>query len=72
MIDTEQLEKCEPVYEVMPGWTENTARVTNFEQLPKNAVSYIKKIEELTGVPVHIISTGPERNETIMLQNPFN
>lgn len=72
LIDTEQLEKCEPVYEVMPGWTENTARVTNFEQLPKNAVSYIKKIEELTGVPVHIISTGPERNETIMLQNPFN
>ncbi len=71
-VDTEQLEECEPVYESMPGWVENTAKATNFEQLPRNAVNYIKKIEELTGVPVHIISTGPDRNETIMLKNPFN
>lgn len=68
LLDCDQLGECEPVYETLPGWSDNTAKATSFEQLPQNAVNYVRKIEELTSVPVHIISTGPERNETIMLE----
>jgi adenylosuccinate synthase len=71
LLDSDELAKCEPVYETMPGWSENTDKVTSFKQLPINAINYIKKLEELSGVPVHIISTGPDRTETIMLQDPF-
>jgi len=71
-LDTDQLTNCEPVYETLPGWSENTAKVKKFEQLPNNAVNYIKKLEELSGVPVHIISTGPDRDETVIIQNPFD
>lgn len=60
-----------PVYEEMPGWSEVTVGATSKEQLPANAIAYIKRIEEITGVPVDIISTGPDRNETIILVNPF-
>lgn len=71
LLDSNDLADCEPVYETMPGWTENTAKVTDFNQLPANAVNYIKRLEELSGLPIDIISTGPERDETVMLQNPF-
>ena len=62
---------CEPVYEEIPGWTETTAGLTRYEQLPKAAQHYLKRIEEICGVPVDIISTGPERTETIVLRHPF-
>ena len=55
----------------LPGWTESTVGATSSVNLPANAIAYIKRIEELTGVPVDIISTGPDRNETIILVNPF-
>ena len=55
----------------MPGWTENTAGVTDYNALPDNAKAYIKRLEELVGVNVTIISTGPERDETIVLEHPF-
>lgn len=71
LLDTDQLAECVPVYETMPGWTENTAKVTSFDELPGNAVNYIKKLEALSGIPVHIISTGPERDETVVIRNPF-
>lgn len=71
LLDSDLLAECEPVYEVMPGWSDNTAKITDYQALPKNAVNYIKKIEELSGLPVHIISTGPQRNETIVLRHPF-
>jgi len=64
-------EEITPVYETMPGWSEKTFGATSVEQLPANAIAYIKRIEEITGVPVDIISTGPDRNETIVLVNPF-
>ncbi|NQY65814.1 MAG: adenylosuccinate synthetase, partial [Alteromonadaceae bacterium] len=67
----EGYEKIVPVYEEMPGWTEKTVGATSRTDLPANALAYIKRIEELTGVPVDIISTGPDRNETIILVNPF-
>lgn len=63
------LSQCEPVYEAMPGWDESTEKATDFEQLPQNAKNYIKKLEEYSGVPVHIISTGPDRHDSIILQD---
>jgi adenylosuccinate synthase len=60
-----------PVYEEMPGWSENSYGVTEYEDLPQAAKNYIKRLEELTGVPIDIISTGPERKETIILRHPF-
>ncbi|WP_426359556.1 adenylosuccinate synthase [Pseudocolwellia sp. HL-MZ19] len=68
----EGYEEITPVYETLPGWSEKTAGVTKRENLPANAIAYIKRIEEVTGVPVDIISTGPDRNETIILVNPFD
>ena len=68
----EGYEEITPVYEEMPGWSEKTFGATSVDQLPANAIAYIKRIEEITGVPVDIISTGPDRNETIVLVNPFN
>ncbi len=61
----------EPVYEEMPGWKESTFGVTSLEQLPQNALNYIKKLEEVAGVPIDVISTGPDRNQTIVLRHPF-
>ena len=61
-----------PVYEEMPGWSENTYGVTTYEGLPQAAKNYIKRLEELTGVPVDIISTGPDRADTMVLRNPYS
>ena len=55
----------------MPGWSDNTFGVTRVEDLPKAAIDYIKRVEEITGVPVDIISTGPDRVETMIVRNPF-
>ncbi len=63
---------CEPVYEEMPGWKTSTMGVKDYAGLPDNAHAYLKRIEALTGAPVDIISTGPERSETIVLKHPFS
>ena len=68
----EALASCDPVYEELPGWSGSTAGITSFEQLPEAARSYLKRIEELAGVPVDIISTGPDRDETIILRHPYS
>ncbi|MDO5073736.1 MULTISPECIES: adenylosuccinate synthase [Neisseria] len=62
---------CTPIYETMPGWTESTFGVKEFDKLPANAKAYLKRIEEVCGAPVAIVSTGPDREETIVLQHPF-
>ena len=62
------LERCEPVYEELPGWDEPTASATDMSQLPQQAVNYVKRVEELVGCPIHLISTGPRRWETIPIQ----
>ncbi|WP_286271120.1 adenylosuccinate synthase [Thalassotalea hakodatensis] len=67
----EGYEKVTPIYEEMPGWDDSTVGVTSYDALPANAKAYIKRIEEITGVPVDIISTGPDRVETIIKVNPF-
>ena len=61
-----------PVYEDMPGWSETTFGVTDYEKLPQAAKNYIARLEALTGVPVDIISTGPDRNETIVMRHPYD
>ena len=64
-------EGLEPVYETMPGWKESTFGLKKFEDLPENAKNYIKRLEEISGVRVDVISTGPDREETIVLRHPF-
>lgn len=65
-------EGIEPIYEVMPGWKETTFGVKEHSRLPQAALNYIKRVEEVTGVPVDIISTGPDREETMILRDPFD
>ena len=67
----ESFEEATPIYETMPGWSETTFGAKSLEALPQAALDYIKRIEELTGVPVDIISTGPDRNETIIKVHPY-
>lgn len=61
-----QLEKCQPVYEELPGWKEDITNVTSFEELPQNAQTYLKRIEQLTKTKVAIFSVGPDREQTII------
>jgi adenylosuccinate synthase len=63
--------ECEPIYEEHPGWQASTVGITGFAELPANAQNYLQRIEELAGVPVDIISTGPDREQTIVKQHPF-
>ena len=64
--------ECKPVYEDMPGWSESTIGLTKFDDLPKNALDYLARIEELAGIPIDIISTGPDREQTIIKRHPFD
>ncbi len=61
----------EPVYETMPGWMQSTFGITSYDALPENAKKYIKRIEEVSGVRIDVISTGPDRDQTIILHHPF-
>ena len=70
-LGADQVDSCKPLLIEMPGWKESTFGVNDWDSLPENARNYLLKLEELCSVPLHIISTGPERNETIMLQHPF-
>ena len=71
-LSAEDYVRCQPVLETMPGWKESTFGVTRLESLPANAWAYIRRIEELLQVPVSILSTGPDRHQTIVLQHPFD
>lgn len=70
--DIEAFENLTPVYEEMPGWKESTADVTDYNALPQAAKNYIKRLETLLEVPVHMISTGAERSSTMILKHPFH
>ena len=67
----EQASHCVPVYETLPGWSESTVGAKTLDALPVNARNYIKRIEALVGVPIDMVSTGPDREETIVLRHPF-
>ena len=66
------LAESEPVYETLPGWTESTVGITDYNKLPTAAKNYITRLQELVGVPIDIISTGPDRDETIVLRDPYH
>jgi adenylosuccinate synthase len=71
-VGSESIADCEPIYEDHPGWKDSTVGVKTFEGLPANAQSYLRRMEELCGVPADIISTGPDREETIVRRHPFD
>jgi adenylosuccinate synthase len=70
-IDAVDYENLRPVYETLPGWSDSTVGLKSLDALPANARTYISRLEELIGAPVDIISTGPDREETILLRHPF-
>ena len=70
-VGADALEGCEPVYEDMPGWSGSTVGVKQYEALPMEARNYLKRIAEICEVPVDMVSTGPDRDETIVLRHPF-
>lgn len=70
-LGAEDLAACQPVYEEMPGWRSSTGGIRRYQDLPDAARSYLQRIEELAGVPIDIISTGPDRVDTIVLREPF-
>ncbi len=72
LMDSENFQNLEPIYEELPGWSESTSGAKTLEELPANARAYIKYIEDAIEVPVDIISTGPDREETIILRHPFD
>lgn len=67
----ERFAECRPVYESMPGWSEDTKGMTRMDDLPSAARAYLERLETLIERPVHIVSTGPDRQETIVIENPF-
>ncbi|CAH0991655.1 Adenylosuccinate synthetase [Sinobacterium norvegicum] len=70
--DAEAYAALTPVYEEMPGWSESTFGAKTIDQLPANAVAYVKRLEVLVGAPIDIVSTGPDRVETIVLRDPYD
>jgi len=70
-VGAEALAICEPIYEEHPGWKESTVGVKSFDALPANAQRYLERLEALAGAPIAIISTGADREETIVLRHPF-
>lgn len=67
-----KLYQCAPVYEELPGWSESTQGITGFDQLPDAAKAYLARISEVTGVPINLISTGPDRGDEICLKPLFD
>ena len=67
----ETVARCEPIYEDFAGWTDSTVGITDWNKLPKTAQDYLKRVQEICGRPIAMVSTGPERDETILLQHPF-
>ncbi len=70
-LDADEIAACKPVYETLPGWSETTAGLTNWEQLPLNARRYLERMQALIGAPIDMVSTGPDRVHTILLRHPF-
>ena len=70
-LDADEIAACRPVYETLPGWSDSTAGLTNWEQLPANARRYLERVQQLIGAPIDMVSTGPDRVHTILLRHPF-
>jgi adenylosuccinate synthase len=70
-LDADEIADCVPTYETLPGWSDTTAGLTNWEQLPINAKRYLERMQALIGAPIDMVSTGPDRVHTILLRHPF-
>ena len=70
-IGADEIERCVPIYETLEGWSDSTVGVTDFDKLPTQARLYLQRIEQVTGVPIHVVSTSPDRDHTILRQHPF-
>lgn len=70
-VGADALDKCEPVYETMPGWQEKTQGIKELSELPQAAQDYVARLAELVEVPIDIVSTGPDRAETIVIKDPY-
>jgi adenylosuccinate synthase len=70
-LGADDIARCVPVYETIEGWTDSTVGVTQYDKLPVNARLYLQRIEQVTGVPIHVISTSPDRDHTIMMRHPY-
>jgi adenylosuccinate synthase len=71
-VGAEAYSDCEPIYIEMPGWQQSTVGITGYDALPQNALAYLKRIEEIAETPIDIVSTGPDRAQTIVLRHPFD
>lgn len=67
----EAVAKCKPIYEDFPGWKESTFGCTKWEDLPENARKYLTRLSEVAGAPIALVSTGPDREQTILMHSPF-
>ena len=70
-IGADDIERCKPIYETLPGWSDSTVGVTQYDKLPVAARLYLQRIEQVTGVPIHMVSTSPDRDHTIMMRHPY-
>lgn len=70
-VGAEMLAECKPIYEDFPGWKEPTFGITKWDDLPENAKKYLKRLSEVAGCPIALVSTGPDRGQTILLHDPF-
>lgn len=70
-LDADEIVNCVPVYETFPGWTETTFGVTSWDALPLNARRYLERVQEFIGAPIDMVSTGPDRDHTILLRHPY-
>ena len=70
-IGADEISRCKPIYERLEGWTESTVGMTRYDDLPVNARLYLQRIQQITGVPVDIVSTSPDRDHTIMMRHPY-
>ncbi len=71
-VGADRFGQCKPIYIEMPGWIDSTVGTKRYEDLPANAQAYLRKIEELTATPIDVISTGPDREETLVVRHPFD
>ncbi|HMN21451.1 MAG TPA: adenylosuccinate synthase [Ottowia sp.] len=70
-LGADEIERCVPIYETMEGWSQSTVGVTDYDRLPVQARLYLQRIEHVTGVPIDLISTSPDRDHTILMRHPF-
>jgi adenylosuccinate synthase len=70
-LDADDIVACQPIYDTFPGWSESTAGITQWDQLPHNARRYLQRVQEFIGAPIDMVSTGPDREHTILLRHPY-